>query len=30
MRRPFTNRTLDECRVISRMLQAKVTKTKIA
>lgn len=30
MRRPFTNLTLDERRVIARMLQAKVPKTKIA
>ncbi len=30
MRRPFTNLTLDERRVISRMLEAKVPKTKIA
>ena len=30
MRRPFTNLTLDERRVISRLLQAKVPKTKIA
>ena len=30
MRRPFTNLTLDERRVISRMLQAKVPKAKIA
>lgn len=28
MRRPFTNLTLDERRVISRMLQAKVPKAK--
>ena len=30
MRRPFTNLTLDERRVIARLLQAKVPKTKIA
>ena len=30
MRRPFTNLTLDERRVIARMLQAKVPKTQIA
>ena len=30
MRRPFTNLTLDERRVIANMLQAKVPKTRIA
>ena len=30
MRRPFTNLTLDERRVISRLLQAKVPQTHIA
>ena len=30
MRRPFTNLTLDERRVVAQMLQAKVPTAKIA